>query len=305
MRLSSSGPGAVRSRGASLAGAAIGQTVEVQGSRGIIRFSGPTEFASGRWLGIELDRPQGKNDGSVQGKRYFECAPMHGVFVRSSQVKVLADTDSREAGGVSRTRATIHGAEIQTEESRLRPPSGIAAGGTDGLRVARRATIQPGRIVPPSSSSLLASGGSSIAPPSGTSRLGSMQNRRLSEAQSSGRRTTLSGTLSPGPLSDTHSGSRQAQANDAEAPSRPESQQDQPVAVASSSETPIKQPPSELRTPIRATLNMDDTATVEATTPAATEATVPQKKYEELRVKFRFLEQKRSEDRQRLQEADA
>ncbi|KAJ1872717.1 hypothetical protein LPJ55_002875 [Coemansia sp. RSA 990] len=301
MRLSSSGPGAARSRGTSLAGATIGQAVEVQGNRGVIRFSGPTEFASGRWFGVELDQPQGKNDGSVKGKRYFECAPMHGVFVRSSQVKVLGGADSGESE-VSRTRATIHGAEIQADESRLRPPSGIAAGGSEALRAARRATVQPGRIIPPSS--LLASGSSSIAPPSGTSRLGGVQSRRLSEAQSSGRRTTLSGMPSPGPLSDTRS-PLQAQASDAKTPSQSDSPQEQPETAVSGSETPVKQPPSEMRTPIRAALNMDEPASLEVDTPTAAEATVPQKKYEELRVKFRFLEQKRSEDRQRLQEADA
>ncbi|KAJ2451611.1 hypothetical protein EV183_003492 [Coemansia sp. RSA 2336] len=303
MRLSSSGLGAARGRGTSLAGATIGQAVEVQGSRGVVRFSGPTEFASGRWFGIELDQPQGKNDGSVNGKRYFECAPMHGVFVRSSQVKVLGGADSEEPGGASRSRATIHGAEIQTDESRLRPPSGIAAGGPDALRAARRATVQPGRIAPPSS--LLAPGSSSIAPPPGTtSRLGGVQSRRLSEAQNFGRRTTLSDAPSPGPLSDTRS-QVQAPASDAESPNRPEPQQEQSAAAVAASETPAKQPPSEMRTPIRATLNMEEPAALEVDTPTASEPTVPQKKYEELRVKFRFLEQKRSEDRQRLQEADA
>lgn len=33
--------------------------------------------------------PVGKNDGSVQGEKYFECKAKHGVFVRPSQVKIL------------------------------------------------------------------------------------------------------------------------------------------------------------------------------------------------------------------------
>ena len=35
---------------------------------GVIRFAGATSFAPGEWIGIALDTPEGKNDGSVAGK---------------------------------------------------------------------------------------------------------------------------------------------------------------------------------------------------------------------------------------------
>lgn len=44
-------------------------------------------FCAGIWLGIELDKPNGKNDGSVGGVRYFSCPPKHGVFAPPSHVQ--------------------------------------------------------------------------------------------------------------------------------------------------------------------------------------------------------------------------
>ena len=45
---------------------------------GVLRFFGPTEFASGTFAGVELDEPVGKNDGSYGGIRYFTCPAKHG-----------------------------------------------------------------------------------------------------------------------------------------------------------------------------------------------------------------------------------
>ena len=41
--------------------------------KGFVRFVGPTEFAPGIWVGVELEEPRGKNNGTVDGKKYFNC----------------------------------------------------------------------------------------------------------------------------------------------------------------------------------------------------------------------------------------
>uniref|UniRef100_A0A8D3CK57 CAP-Gly domain-containing protein n=1 Tax=Scophthalmus maximus TaxID=52904 RepID=A0A8D3CK57_SCOMX len=64
----------------------LGERVLVVGQRtGVVQFYGKTSFAPGLWLGIELDKPSGKNDGSVGGVRYFSCPPKHGVFAPPSR----------------------------------------------------------------------------------------------------------------------------------------------------------------------------------------------------------------------------
>ncbi|XP_077434791.1 CAP-Gly domain-containing linker protein 4 isoform X2 [Vanacampus margaritifer] len=66
----------------------LGDRVLVVGQRtGVVHFYGKTSFAPGRWLGIALDTPSGKNDGSVGGVRYFKCPPRHGVFAPPSRVQ--------------------------------------------------------------------------------------------------------------------------------------------------------------------------------------------------------------------------
>ncbi|XP_066122912.1 CAP-Gly domain-containing linker protein 4 isoform X1 [Saccopteryx bilineata] len=71
----------------------LGERVLVVGQRvGTIRFFGTTNFAPGYWYGIELEKPHGKNDGSVGGVQYFSCSPRYGIFAPPSRVQRVMDS---------------------------------------------------------------------------------------------------------------------------------------------------------------------------------------------------------------------
>ncbi|XP_075429679.1 dynactin subunit 1 isoform X2 [Ascaphus truei] len=79
----------------------VGSRVEVigKGHRGTVAYVGATLFATGKWVGVILDDSKGKNDGTVQGRKYFTCEENHGIFVRQSQIQLVedgADTTSPE-----------------------------------------------------------------------------------------------------------------------------------------------------------------------------------------------------------------
>eukprot|EP00913_Durusdinium_trenchii_P013485 g12663.t1 len=67
------------------------------GLEGTVRFLGATYFASGPWIGIDLDAAEGKNDGTVQGYRYFSCQADHGLHLCAALRRDVAPQGARGA----------------------------------------------------------------------------------------------------------------------------------------------------------------------------------------------------------------
>jgi len=75
----------------SVAGMKVGNRCEVNpgARRGEIMYLGEVkELLPGHWVGVKFDEPLGKNDGSVKGTRYFQCANRYGGFCRASNLQV-------------------------------------------------------------------------------------------------------------------------------------------------------------------------------------------------------------------------
>ena len=83
---------------AQLKGLGVGDRCEVStescAGQGFVAFIGRTSFKDGVWVGVELDQPDGKNDGSVQGRRYFTCADKHGVMTQPENVRKVSTSET-------------------------------------------------------------------------------------------------------------------------------------------------------------------------------------------------------------------
>nr|XP_033795052.1 CAP-Gly domain-containing linker protein 4 [Geotrypetes seraphini]XP_033795053.1 CAP-Gly domain-containing linker protein 4 [Geotrypetes seraphini]XP_033795054.1 CAP-Gly domain-containing linker protein 4 [Geotrypetes seraphini] len=86
----------------------LGDRVAIAGQKvGTLRFCGSSKFASGQWAGVELDEPEGKNDGSVGGVQYFKCAPKYGIFAPLSKINKASDLMKTSRNAVTRSSTPV------------------------------------------------------------------------------------------------------------------------------------------------------------------------------------------------------
>lgn len=99
-----------------------GQVVALKdGQQATVRYIGTTHFADGVWVGVELEGPTGKNDGTVMGESYFDCKPLHGMFLRPVGVARVLEHPAR-------------GDSTAARENKGRPQSGNVSNTAGSMR---------------------------------------------------------------------------------------------------------------------------------------------------------------------------
>jgi len=101
----------------------VGDRVQWSGKDGTVSYVGAAKFASGEWVGVTLDSPEGMHDGSVMGVSYFACAPKCGVFAQAAQLAVSGVAAPTPAPAAAPPAATPAPASAPTASA-----SGLAVG---------------------------------------------------------------------------------------------------------------------------------------------------------------------------------
>merc|ERR1719443_1408592 len=109
-------------------GVKLGKAYELDDGRvGTVKFIGKTFFKPGVvWIGLELTKGDGKNNGSVQGTDYFTCKVKgKGVFVQIEKIKDKASgksgktvkSDVKKDGALATGRSDYDAAKFETADT--------------------------------------------------------------------------------------------------------------------------------------------------------------------------------------------
>ncbi|KAI0684674.1 dynactin [Cytidiella melzeri] len=258
----------------------LGAAVEIPVGRGIVRFCGSTSFASGKWVGIELDEANGKNDGTVNGEKYFTCKLGHGVFVRPSQVKILATSPEHPARLPAPAVTIAHQRTLSTGVSRLNPSRSLASSRSASPPRAPSSTHTP-------------------QSPAARTRLGSPVKRSPSISLQTRTSALIRRPSAQSEVSVSPTIAKQ-RSFDVQPPAITQVPQATPT---SSLATPPLQP-SSLRRVISPPLKLQEVSSKLVDEPVVPPSPVDDTELQELRAKVRVLEIKRADDARHVRELE-
>ncbi|KAF9260836.1 dynactin [Marasmius fiardii PR-910] len=275
----------------------LGAIVEGPFGKGIVRFSGPTQFKPGKWVGIELYEEKGKNDGSIDGVAYFTCKKGFGVFVRPVQIKVILgnerDSLRAAAGGIGSNTPARIAARPSVGHKRTGSNSGLLRASSANTRTASPSSSSARSISPakPAASPVPQSARlGRLGQPSPTKKSPTVTLRKprgsISLRQSPLQQDTPSGTESP-ITSSPPNGTRNPRV------SSPLSLSSSPPQVTPPRAS-ISRPPSSLA----------QTIAVNTQSPPPPLPPPDDTELQELRAKIRVLEAKRADDAQHIRELE-
>ncbi|KAJ8686968.1 hypothetical protein QAD02_022762 [Eretmocerus hayati] len=129
----------------------VGQRVEIAGKdcQGVIAYIGHPAFATGKWIGVILDEPKGRNNGTIKGQFYFKCSENHGMFVRQTQL-ILIDESGNRTEPVSPPTVATSGPSTPDEAGASRARSRLTSSTTMRQRnqpTAVRRKTSPAQVV--------------------------------------------------------------------------------------------------------------------------------------------------------------
>lgn len=81
----------------------IGRRVQTEsGLQGVVKFVGIHAMErKGPRVGLELDTPSGKNSGIIEGYKYFDCEPNHGLLTVPTRITFVHEETETDAGSES------------------------------------------------------------------------------------------------------------------------------------------------------------------------------------------------------------
>ncbi|KAJ7508441.1 dynactin [Mycena galericulata] len=244
----------------------LGTIVEVSVGRGVVRFSGNTSFMAGKWIGIELYEPNGKNDGSVNGTAYFTCKPGYGIFVRASQIKGTYGSENDRPPAATVRPAIGHQRRSSLLSNSIRAPSRSSPSPRSASPAKPAAAPSPVPAASPTKRTLLA-----------------MPPRKSLQSTSPPARNTDSPNRLNGAVPRISS-SLAAAPPPPPSPPSPQPPHPPPSAFQAAVPKPPSRPPSSLGAPVRTAADDQEA--------------------QELRAKIRVLEAKRADDARHVRELE-